>query len=464
MDDAQMKELIQDMGLAIGSAAGGAIEKTLGDEAVARREEQKDRREKEKAFLEARQEALDAMLGVWRSAQQKREQRASRAVEQYCSDCDSDIQKRLQKDPNMPGSVNWEERCAAFRKMDNRDKLLMRIEQTIGSAEKAIRHNAVIDPGTAISQAADKLFESYQRLRGLSVGAHKPDKSAEEVEAAAEGAVLDRRAGSRDAFASIEDAVVNAFREAMPDDADKVTEHLDDDSLEKRFEREMEQALITARSAARAAEGANAKRVAGSSLDCSVIVPFSGDSPVEKKHDGAELLQLASEVRTSFKTYKQVIEANGVFSAFPDGKSDFGKCRGNVWDFWWDDDPEAEYTGRKHQEVEGIESAVEEDAEGDTVSRTIERMREFNKERYWGMLDDDHLKHVDHFWYGFGKLMEFTSSMFEIDLSGFRSHFAKAAIALGNQAHALGSLMDDKQLDDFCKQINGLRKGDEGVR
>ena len=356
----------------------------------------------------------------------------------------------------MPGSVNWEERFAAFRKMDNRDKLLMRIEQTIGSAEKAIRHNEAINPEAAIANAAEQIFDAYLKLGDVSVGAYESDKSAEEVVSAAEDAILDRLAKSREAFSSVEDAIAVAFREAMPDDAEKVTEQLDDDSLEKRFEREIEKALVNSNAAARAAESLNAEKVAGSSLDCSVIARYGGSFAVTKKHDGAELLRLATEVRNSFKTYKQVIEHNGAFAAFPDGKSDFGECRGNVWDFWWNEEPESEYTGRKHQESRGIESAVEEDEEGDSAARTIERMIEFNKERYWGMLDDDYPKHVDHFWYGFGKLMVFTNEVYEIDLNGLRSHFTKARIAMGNQAHALGSLMDDKQLDDFCDQIKKL--------
>ena len=34
---------------------------------------------------------------------------------------------------------------------------------------------------------------------------------------------------------------------------------------------------------------------------------------------------------------------------------------------------------------------------GDSLERTIERMRAFNKQRYWSMLDDDFSQHVNAF-------------------------------------------------------------------
>lgn len=44
-----------------------------------------------------------------------------------------------------------------------------------------------------------------------------------------------------------------------------------------------------------------------------------------------------------------------------------------------------------------IPADMEEDEGGDTLEKSIDRMRQFNKQKYWGLLDVDFSQHIDAF-------------------------------------------------------------------
>jgi len=176
------------------------------------------------------------------------------------------------------------------------------------------------------------------------------------------------------------------------------------------------------------------------------------------QHDQAQLLELVELVRTSFKTFSQVVRDNGLFAAFSEEGS-YGSCSGYVFDAWWNDDLEDEYIGLKPGEGKygDIATDVCEDKGGDSLERTIERMRTFNKQRYWGMFDDDFSQHVNAFWYGFKKLMQNTNSLFKVDMQAFNTYL-DAVRDQAKSAASFCSRMDHSQVSEFCNEIKKREK------
>ena len=96
---------------------------------------------------------------------------------------------------------------------------------------------------------------------------------------------------------------------------------------------------------------------------------------------------------------------------------------------------------------------MHEDKGGDSLERVIKRMRAFNKERYWGMLDDDFSQHVNAFWYGFKKLMENTNALFKVDSQAFSAYLDTVRDQAQSAAASLCSRMDYSQVSEFCNEI-----------
>lgn len=170
-------------------------------------------------------------------------------------------------------------------------------------------------------------------------------------------------------------------------------------------------------------------------------------------------LELVELVRVSFKTFSQVVRDNGLFAAFSEEGS-YGSCSGYVIDAWWTDMIEDGYIGLKPGEGEYGDIATDacEDKGGDSLERTIERMHAFNKERYWGMLDDDFSQHVNAFWYGFKKLMENTNALFKVDSQAFSAYLDAVRDQATSAAASLCSRMDHSQVSEFCNEIKKRRQ------
>ena len=109
---------------------------------------------------------------------------------------------------------------------------------------------------------------------------------------------------------------------------------------------------------------------------------------------------------------------------------------------------------------EDIATNIEEDdvEGGDTPERAAEKLRQLNAKRYFGMLDDDYAEHVDAFWYGFRKLMEFASGLYEVKSRPFAKYTGALQDAAVKRARALGVMMDELQLKDFRKQVKRLQR------
>lgn len=210
-----------------------------------------------------------------------------------------------------------------------------------------------------------------------------------------------------------------------------------------------------------------AQSAAGRSADLGEMPAFAGDATFSLRFDPDEVAELARMVRASFKTYVSVVRDNGVFAAFSEG-SLFGRCVGqtswlNVWDDWSME--EFDYDASEFLGAAGVREAVRsripsgvEEAEGDDDSLpvAIDRMRRFNTRRYFGMLDDDFKQHVDAFWYGFGKLMEFADGLVDLDICGFQQHCDRVVEQAAARCGDLALLMDDAQLEAYCDEIDAL--------
>ena len=154
-----------------------------------------------------------------------------------------------------------------------------------------------------------------------------------------------------------------------------------------------------------------------------------------------------------------MVRDNGLLAAFSEEGS-YGSCSGYVIDAWWTDMIEDEYIGLKPGEGEygDIATDVCEDKGGDSLERTIERMRAFNKQRYWGMLDDDFSQHVNAFWCGFKKLMENTNALFKVDSQAFSAYLDAVRDQATSAATSLCSRMDHSQVSEFCNEIKKRRQ------
>lgn len=83
-------------------------------------------------------------------------------------------------------------------------------------------------------------------------------------------------------------------------------------------------------------------------------------------------------------------------------------------------------------------------------------MRDFNSRHYFGMLDDDFKQHVDAFWFGYGKLMEFINGMVDIDLRQYLKYRSRVSCNVAARCGELALMMDDSQLGAFRSEVRAL--------
>ncbi len=108
-----------------------------------------------------------------------------------------------------------------------------------------------------------------------------------------------------------------------------------------------------------------------------------------------QLHSLFNLVLASYSKYKRCVEENNMFAAFS-SSSDYG----TMTDYWrrW-----LSRLSRNNNEQDE-DDKKEEDPQFEKV---IEYMKEHNSQKYFGMLDEDFVPHVDAFWYGLQMLCEF---------------------------------------------------------
>ena len=430
-------------------AASAAVAKGLADY---------DEAKEQKAIDRATSVELSVALRRLKDEYGERRTRALRlatgAVGSYCSKARRLSLESVDKDPRMPRLVNYKERYNALLGMKNRNDVLRRIEQTIDLAGEILSQRDQVDPASTLADVAHDYADKVSLLNGIEVVAAEKQVEDETSDAT----MREPKPEGNDPFEkTIEEAFLSAFRELgdgenvqiakMGETLDHVSSVIDD----------LPRAMDATIAVIEAEEHASAVALEGEVLVIPTPGPFDGTIVMESEADAERLERLLSLVRASFKTFAQVVRDNGLFSAFAHDPS-YGACAGWSDGFWMDDflydmsEYEGDIPGRKR--VADIPDTVEEDEDGDTLDRTIERMEKFNKRRYFGLLDDDFDEHVDAFWYGFKKLMLGVNGLFRVNPSEFNAYCNDVAEAAKKATVELGAAsMDKRQLDAFRKEV-----------
>ena len=431
--------------------------------------------EREAAREKARQDERDAQVAMQRlyEAEQgvrrdvEKDERRLRElvvkhVDGYCKAARADVLADLKRDPRMPMAINYLERYNALLGMDDRREVLRLIEATIGAAEKAVQACPTVDVPAAIGGAAADFAKRIGALEKAVVGEPAaPDVRLGDVGADADdpyGAGLSGDGGNQSAGSpSAADAAEQAFRAAMGEPSNLEAEILrvkeESAARAQALSAKIAEAADIAKIAAARARHERAMHIAGRTFNLGRIPEFTGSVGAKLRHDPAKVAELAGLVRASFKTFSEVVCDNGLFAAFCQEGS-YGACSG--YSYWWDDlYDEGYYSGEVpgERKYADIPTDVREGEGGDFLERVCERMRTFNKQCYWGMLDDDFSQHVSAFWYGFKKLMEAANSLFDVDSRAFTVYCDALTDQAKSAVDALASQMDYAQASAFCKGI-----------
>ena len=421
---------------------------------TARKQEQAQERDAQ-ATMKRCYDAMERIRKEEADEDQRMVQPAVEEVEAYCDAVKSEVLKGLKHDVRMPSTINYLERYNALVGMQDRKEVLRLIDLTIDAAEKIVQSAAVVDAPAALRDAAFNYAQRVARLNGILVG--KPaDDASQAPQGFATSQGEDDETGTAEAA---EQAFLAALGDMSPLEAEALRMQRDSNARAQKASAKIAEASNAAKSAAVQMRRARAARVEGEAFHVGDIAAFTGKASAEMQHDQAQLLELVELVRTSFKTFSQVVRDNGLFAAFSEEGS-YGSCSGYVFDDWWNDDLEDEYIGLKPGEGKygDIATDVCEDKGGDSLERTIERMRTFNKQRYWGMLDDDFSQHVNAFWYGFKKLMQNTNTLFKVDLQAFNAYLDAVRDQAKSAAASFCSRMDHSQVSEFCNEIKKREK------
>ncbi len=448
MDSDELKEAMAEAGKAFADG-------------LAANEEAKRERVEACAMAELRNEALHATQEVLGRERRANRNRVVWAVANYCSQERKDVLDSLKNDKRMPRSINYLERYNALLGMDDRYEVLRRLDQTIAKAETILDEVDEIDVDAALSEAAAEFAGRVYRLNGITV-VEAEDQVDDETGMPPKNPITKMAESDKEFDQAIEDAFLDAFGAISEAEEQQAVFVADQDERVERFIAQLEEAVLAAEKVAKEASYAGAKSVAGNTLIIPECPAFDDSVVLEAELDVDQVRELAVEVRKSFKTFKQVVQDNGLFAAFS-SEGTFGACRGWRFGYWWDDflydmsEFEGDIPGR--DPARDIPSDVEEDEGGDTLEKSIERMREFNKSRYTGMLDDEFDEHVDAFWYGFKKLMENVNGLYRMNASAFNQYCNEVAEAAKQAAQDMGaSSMDAHQVEEFCKEVDKRAK------
>lgn len=448
MNAEEIAALAAELGKAM--AEGMAANDIAREERAAARKQAQAQERDAQATMKRCYDTMERIRKEEAGEDQRMVQPAVKEVEAYCDAVKSEVLKDLKHDVRMPSTINYLERYNALVGMQDRKEVLRLIDLTIDAAEKIVQSVAVVDAPAALHDAAFNYAQRVAQLNGILVGASAGDAS-QAPQGFAAPLDEDDKAGTAEAA---EQAFLAALGDMSPTEAEALRKQMDSDARAQKASAKIADASNAAKSAAAQTRRTRAARIEGKAFHVGDIAAFTGKVSAEMQHDQAQLLELIELVRTSFKTFSQVVRDNGLFAAFSEEGS-YGSCSGYVFDTWWNDELEDEYIGLKPGEGKygDIATDVCEDKGGDSLERVIERMRTFNKQRYWGMLDDDFSQHVNAFWYGFKKLMQNTNTLFKVDLQAFNAYLDAVRDQAKSAAASFCSHMDHSQVSEFCNEI-----------
>lgn len=400
-------------------------------------------------------DALHEVVDLYGKAQKKRASSVKRAVSSYCAKAREKALAPLEKDVRMPRSINYLERYGALLGIDNRRDVLRGLESTIDLADQIIQDANGVDVSAALVESASRYVDSIMALCAIRVPeAGRDGESQESLKADLVGLSPDELVAAS--------AIHQAFSESLEQVSksghfSQELEALQVDGID--FERQLQIAIYAGAEAAESFSRAQALDVAGETCNFERPLDFDDDAVCKAAVDFDAVRDLAAEVRISFNTFSEVVKDNGLFAAFA-GENSYGSCNGFHYESWWDDLCFDEYMGKipGRSTYEDIPTFIEEDEGGDSLETAVSRMREFNKVRYWGLLDDDFQQHVDAFWYGFKKLMLAVNGLFELDLGSFKKYCADVDKAAQSRAYELGLRMDSAQVEGFAGAVKEQRE------
>lgn len=428
---------------------------------LAANDETKREKDMARAVAELRSDALCHVKERLGRERRVNRDRAVWTVASYCSKARADVLDELKNDKRMPRSINYLERYNALLGMDDRSEVLRRLDQTIAKAEAILDEVDEIDVDAALSEAAAKYAEKVRKLDGITI-VEAEEQVADETAMPPKSPITKKTESDEEFEKTIDDAFTEAFGVISDIEEQQAELVADQDARIEKLASQVEEAMLAAEKTAKAALRAGAEAVAGNVLTIPERPAFDGSAVLAAELDVEQVRELASEVRKSFKTFKEVVKDNGLFAAFA-SEGTFGACKGWRFGFWWDDflfdlsEYEGVIPGRNP--VRDIPSDIEEDEGGDTLEKSVERMREFNQKRYWGMLDDDFDGHIEAFWYGFRKLMENVNGLHRMNPSAFNQYCNDLAEDAKQATLEVGAAsFDAHQVDEFCKAIEELEK------
>ena len=450
MEDEQITSLAAGFGKAVADAL--AVNDEAREERAAARKTLAAEAAEAKRVAEKRSRALHGVIDSFESERRARRRAAMDAVADYCDKARADVLEPLKKDPRMPRYINYLERYRALMGMDDRSAVLSRLGATLDLADKILDAVGEVDAQEALTEAADDYARKVALLDGIQVA--DADRMSEDGQREALRPPVAAAPGSSEVAAAIEAAFAGAMGGLSAIEAEKFEEIEAAKAREKAIDDQLEAAEEAVAKAVEAIMRSRAESVAGAVLEVPHPADFDGEIVVKTTEDVGRVRELSAEVRKSFDTFAKVVGDNGLFAAFA-SEGSYGACSGTRFSWWWDDIIEEEYHGDKPgiEVYDDIPTGVEEDEGGDALETSIERMREFNKQEYWGLLDDDFSRHVDAFWYGFKKLMENVNGLFELDSRAFGAYCDQVSRAAQNAAGELGERMDDSQLKAFRKEV-----------
>ena len=443
MDSNELRDAMQFAGMAFADG-------------LAKNEDRRREQEGARLVAELRSVVLGEVKEVLTGERRANREKVVSAVGTYCSKARADALDKLKDDKRMPRSINYLERYNALLGMENRSEVLRRLDQTIGKAELIIDEAGEVDVDSALTEAAHAYADVVRKLDGIVVSA--AEEQVEDRTKKLPKTLLTEKLESDESLNRvIDDAFDMAFDATTDAETEQLTQVVDRNQRMETLKEQILKAALSAEEAVKGAMRADAESVAGNVLALPEIPEFEGSSVLSAELAVEELRELAAEVRKSFRTFKQVVQDNGLFAAFA-SEGTFGACNGWRFGYWFDDFlyDMSEYEGAipGRNKVAGIATDVEEDEGGDSLKKSIERMRDFNKKRYWGMLDDEFDEHVDAFWYGFKKLMEGVNGLYRMNPSAFNEYCNSIAEDAKQATLDVGAgYMDSHQASEFVKEI-----------
>ena len=131
-----------------------------------------------------------------------------------------------------------------------------------------------------------------------------------------------------------------------------------------------------------------------------IIVDFAAKENFtqETLYTKEQITALYDLVLEAYSKYKRCVEDNNMFAAFA-STSNYGMLP-DYWKRWFASLPEDD-----------------EEEEDPDYHQVVKCLRMQNSQKYYGLLDEDFVPHVDAFWYGLEKLCEFIDRHIDVDIN-----------------------------------------------